>query len=391
MSAFILAAVWLAVTLVGVATLSSLERRGRLATRFARPVLVPPRAVWGGGPMHPPSRALTARLLAGGARIVRQRTRVADHRLVLRGAARAAGLVSLGTGLAMLPIVSTWGGQMGPVLVPLDLEHGLAAIVLVLGFQAFARTTQGLSERSPWSRMGAARQSSRAIASVALLAIVLAPIALDAGSLRLHALVVDQSRPLEALLHLATTLAPESAATLERVAPPAWNLFVQPITALLFLPALALWIASPRVDDPATGAIDVVGAGLDADPIDLYWTRFDARLSAVFGAGLFVTLFLGAGHVPFFEPLTLAARLQPYYGEAVPALLVTLIGLSSFVAKLAVVLALTNRLARSAARARDDRNLQLVIRRLMPLAWANLLLVAGVTLWIERWLAGGAQ
>ena len=389
MSAVVLAMVWLSVTLAGVAALSSLERRGRVATRLARPVLAPPRASWGGDPVHPPSRALTARLLAGIARIVRQRTRVTDHRLALRGAARAAGLVSLGLGLAMLPILSTWGGQIGPVLVPLDLEHGLAAIVLVLGFQAFARTTQGLSERSPWSRMGAARQSSRAIASVALLAIVLAPLALDAGSLRLHALVVDQARPLEALLHLATSLRPESAAAFERFAPPAWNLFAQPITAALFLPALALWIASPRVDDPATGAIDAVGAGLDADPIDLYWTRFDARLSAVFGAGLFVTLFLGAGHVPFFEPLSLAARLQPYYGEAVPALLVTTIGLASFVGKLLVVLAFTNRLARSAASARDDRNLQMVIRRLMPLAWANLLLVAGIALWLERWLAGG--
>ena len=390
MSALLLAVVWLAVTLLGVATLSALERRGRIATRVERPVLAPPRAVWGGDPLHPASRALTARVLADFARAVRQRTRVADHRLLLRAAARAAGVVSLGVGLAMLPVVSTWGGRVGPVLVPLDLEHGLAAIVLVLGLQAFARTTQGLSERSPWSRMGAARQASRAIASVALLAIVLAPLALDAGSLRLHAVAVDQARPLEVLLRGAVSIWPEAAATIEAFAPPAWNLFVQPITALLFLPALALWIASPRVDDPATGAIDVVGAGLDADPIDLYWTRFDARLSAVFGAGLFVTLFLGAGHVPYFDPLALVGRLHPYLGEAVPSLIVTVIGLASFVTKLLLVLAFTNRLARSAARTRDDRNLQRVIRRLMPLAWANLLLVAALSLWAERWLAGGA-
>ncbi len=389
MSALLLSLAWLGVALLGLVWLAALERRGRLATRLARPLLVPPRALWGGGPLHPPSRALTARALAGLARLARARTRVEDHRLMLRTAARVLGALVLAIGLALLPVVSTWGGAAGPVLVLLDLEHGLAAIVLVLAFQAFSRTIQGLSERSPWSRLGAARQSSRAIASVALLAIVLAPIALDAGSLRLHAIAVDQARPFDLLIHAVASLDAGWGVALARLSPPAWNLFVQPITALLFLPAMMLWTASPRVDDPVTGSVDVVGAGLDADPQDLYWTRLEARASSVLAAGLFVTLFLGAGGIPFFDPHAFVARLSPFFGEGVPAALVTLLGLGSFVAKLLVALAISNGLARSLARARDDRSLQLAMRRLMPLAWANLMLVAALTLWAERLLAGG--
>jgi len=70
---------------------------------------------------------------------------------------------------------------------------------------------------------------------------------------------------------------------------------------------------------------------------------------------------------------------------------VTTMFLGSFVMKMLVVLAFSARLARIMASARDDRALRLATRRLMPLAWANLLLVAALSLWFERLAAGGAS
>jgi NADH:ubiquinone oxidoreductase subunit H len=383
-SALLLAVVWWGVALVGIVMLAVFERRGRLATRLTRPVLAPPRSLWGGDSLLPPARSLTVRSLAGFARLIRSRTRIRDDRLGLRRVARGLGVLTLALGFALLPILPS------PSPVLLDLEHGLIAIVLFLVLQAFARTILGLSERSAWSRLGAVQQSNRAIASVALLALVLAPIALEAGSLRLQTIVADQARPLEWLIRGLGSVDAGWGEALGRRSIPAWNLFVQPITALLFLPAMGLWTLSPRVDDPSTGSIELAGSGLDADSRDLYWTRLEARAVSVLGAGLFVTLFLGAGDIPFLNVAELIAGLTPYFGDGLPRALGPLLGLGSFVFKLLIMLALSTRVARSLARARDDRSLQLTLRRLVPLAWANLLLVAALAIWIEGRLSGGA-
>ena len=389
MTAF-LVLVWLIVGMVGLASVAAFERSSRTRARPDRPELAPPRAVWGGGPLHPPSRAATARALAGFARLVRRRTRVVDHRRGLRRLSRMLGCGALVLGLAMLPIAGTWGGAAGPPLLLLDLEGGLIGLLLVFLAMAFARIAIGLSERSGWSRMGAARQASRAITGTALLVLASIPLAIDAASLRLHDLVIDQQQAIWPLAGLARLLGPEAVASLEAWPIPAWNLFTQPLTALLFAAAISLWVSSPRVDDPAAGLVGVAGLGLDGDSTELYWIRAESRLAVVFAGGLFVTLFLGAGGLPLLDPLALADRAAPFLGRGVPEALLTLLYVGAFLAKLVTVLFLGSRLSRMTATSRDDRSLRLATRRLLPVAWANLLLVAAIALWLDGLSGVGA-
>ena len=374
---------WMTVAIIGLVSLSAFERSGRSRPRLDRPELAPPRAVWGGGPLHPPSRAATARALAGFARLVRRRTRVVDHRRGLRRLSRLLGCGSLVLGLALLPIAGTWGGADGPPLLLLDLDGGLIALLLVLLAMAFARIAIGLSERSAWSRMGAARQASRAIAGTALLVLASMPLAIDAGSLRLHDLVVDQQRTLWPVAGMAKLFGPDVVATLEAWPVPAWHLFTQPLTAVLFAAAITLWISSPRVDVPGAGLVGVAGYGLDGDATEHYWIRVESRLAAVFAAGLFVSLFLGAGSLPLFDPALLVDQAEPFLGRGVPEAMVTLVHVGVFAGKLVFVLFLGTRVARLSAASRDDRSLRLATRRLLPVAWANLLLVAAIALWLE--------
>lgn len=383
MTTVLLVVVWLGVAMVGLGSVAVFERSSRSRPRPDRPELAPPRAVWGGGPLHPPSRSVTARALAGFARLVRRRTRVVEHRRGLRRLSRALGCGALVLGLAMLPIAGTWGGAAGPPLLLLDLEDGLVAIVLVLLALAFARSAIGLSERSTWSRIGAARQTSRAIAGTALLVLATMPLAIDAASLRLHDLVLDQQRTLWPVAGLARLFGPDRVAGLDAWTIPAWNLFTQPLTAALFAAAISLWVNSPRADLPGTGGVGVAGLGLDGDSTELYWIRVEARLAEVFAAGLFVTLFLGAGGLPLFDPAGLVDRAAPFLGRGVPEALVTLLYVGVFAGKLVTVIFLASRVSRMSASSRDDRSLRLATRRLLPLAWANLLLVAAITLWLE--------
>ncbi len=386
-SAFIVV-VWLGVALIGLASVAVFERGSRTRARPDRPELAPPRALWGGGPLRPPSHAATARALAGFARLVRRRTRVVDHRRGLRRLSRALGCGALVLGFGLLPIAGTWGGAAGPPLLLLDLENGLVAILLVLLALAFARIAIGLSERSAWSRIGAARQASRAIAGTALLVLSAMPLAIDAASLRIHDLVLDQQHSLWPVAGLARLFGPDVVARLEAWPVPAWNLFTQPLTAVLFAAAISLWVASPRADVPAAGAVGVAGLGLDGDATELYWIRVEARLASVFAAGLFVTLFLGAGGLPLLDPQGLVERAVPFVGRGVPEALVTLLHVAVFAGKLVLVLFLGAWVARTTATSRDDRSLRLATRRLLPVAWANLLLVAAIALWLEGLGAG---
>jgi len=382
MTALVLTVVWLGVVSMALVACAVLERRARLVPRPDRPELLPPRRFWGGAPETPPAGALSARALAGFARIVRSQSVISDHRPGLRLLGRLGACVSLAVGLALVPFAGTWGGgAMDAPLLLLDLHHGLAAIGFLLLMTGFSRIAVGLSERNAWSRLGSARQASRSIASLSLVTLVLAPLAIGSGSLRLHDIVLDQQLSIAPIAWLLESLGSELAESLRAWPIPAWNVFTQPLTAILFVPAMGLLLGSPQISDPTSGATQTAGLGIDADPIDAYWSKLDARLSLVLVSALFVTLFLGAGSLPFFDPARLVERLTPFVGETLPTLLTTGLYTGIFLAKCLLVLITAARMKRIAAVARLDREIQFATRRLIPLAWANLLLVAASTLW----------
>jgi NADH:ubiquinone oxidoreductase subunit H len=391
MTAMLLTIVWLGIVSIALVGCAVIERNARLVSRPDRPELDPPRAFWGKGIQAPPSRALTARALAGLARMIRAQSVVSEQRPGLRLLGRLGVCITLAVALAMVPFAGTWGGgsEDAPVVL-LDLRNGLAAIGFLLLLTSFARVAVGLSERNAWSRIASTRQASQSIAALALLTLIFAPIAISSGSLRLHEIVLHQQIPIAPVAWFLESFEGEVAKALQAWPIPAWNLFTQPLTALLFVPAMTLLLGSIRVDETTTGATFVVGMGIDADPVDGYWSRLDERLSLVLIASLFVTLFLGAGSIPFFLPARLVALLEPFAGEMLPTLLVAGLYAGSFLAKSLLVIAAVTRVKRGLARSRVDRALRVATRRLLPLAWANLLLVAATTLWISK-LAGSAE
>ncbi len=385
MMAFVVSFVWCATVCAMLAACAVLERRARLVPRADRPEWLPPRAPWGGERRAPTAHALAARGLAGFARLVRSRTRVEGERRWLRRTGQLGGCLALAVGLAMIPFASigrsTVDASAAPIsLAPLDLDGGLLAILASLLFVCFARVVVGLSERNLWSRLSGVRQASRAVAALALLVLVLAPLVFTTGSLRLQDIVAHQQGTIVPLAWLADTVGRDAITGPAAFRWPAWNLFVQPLTALLFGPALVLMLGDPRIDTPASGAVAVAGIGLDADVRDLYWFRLETRLVSLFGSALFVALFLGAGAIPFVTLDDLTSRLAPFVGIGFATGLFVLGQLASFAAKWLATLALASYARRAIASGRDDQSIRLATRRLLPLAWANLLLVASLTL-----------
>jgi len=410
-----LAVAWFAAISLALVAWAAIERRQRVARTAERPELAPPRALWGGGVVHPPSRSMLARALAAGARLVRSRTRVRDRAHGLRAAARAVACVALASALALVPFSGTFGGRAGGTpLVVVDLQPGLAALVFFLLLAALASVAVGLVEDSAFARLACVRLAGRVLALAGTLAVVLAPLALATGSLRLHAIVLAQEGLFSPLAVVSAWLADGAAlarssgladvsadalaagsggslrAALERAVWPAWHVFRQPLTALLFVPVVGLLVRRPLALDPIGGGVRLSAFGHDDDPHELYWARIEERLAMVLFAALFVALFLGAGAIPFVSTSALVAPLAPFFGEGLPAILAAGVALGVFLLKLALVLALVARMTRRMATLRDDQWIRLVTRRLLPLAWANLLLVAGATLLVDVARKGGA-
>lgn len=390
-----LAFAWFAVISLALVAAAAVERRQRVVSQADRPELAPRRALWGGGPLHPPGRSMLVRALASGSRIVRARTRVTDRSEGLRFAARAVACTALASALSLVPFAGRVGGAPGGApLVVVDLEHGLVALILFVLLAAMAEVAIGLAEAGVFARLACLRIAGRILALVGTLAIVLAPLALASGSLRLHAIVLEQQGSIAPLSLVAALLEDGASSPLGRflAAPiwPAWHLFRQPLTALLFVPVLGLLLRRPLALDPIGGGVRLAAFGHDDDPGELYWARIEERLAGVLCAALFVALFLGAGAIPFLPTDRIVAPLIPFFGEGLPAILGAGLETGVFFAKLVLVLVLFARSARSMAGLRDDQWIRLVTRRILPLAWANLLLVFATTLLLETAGKGAA-
>jgi NADH-quinone oxidoreductase subunit H len=376
-----LAFVWTAFVALAWVGCATIERRGRLRERPDRPELAPLKAVWGSGFERPPSVHLGARALAEAARLVRSTSSVVDRATTLRRCAQVVSCASLASALALVPFAGTWGGGAeGRPLVTLDLRNGLAALVFLLLLANMAQVAVGLADRSAWSRLGSVRLASRSLGGVGLLLLVLAPLPLATGSLRLHDLVMAQQGSFAPLSWLSSPVGAQFLDVVQGWRFPDWNLFAQPLTALLFVPVLAGLTRRPWIHDTTAGSMATIGFGLDSDPIDLHWSQFEARLARILAAALFVALFLGGGGIPFVAPSMLVDRLAPFVGTGLPSLLGVMVELGVFFAKWMLVFAIASGLRRATAIVREDQWLAILTRRLFPLAWANLLLMSAITL-----------
>ena len=377
----VLALLCFGVVVSGLCGIALIERATRLSGVRERPDIRAPRAAWGGELVPPPAHYAMARALASAARQARGRTFVEDASTSLRRFSRVLALLATSSAIAIVPFASRWHGQAGGrALVAVDLDYGLGVIVFLILLAGLAQAATGLAERSLWARLGALRIAGQSLIGVALLLWVLAPLVLATASLRPHDLVLDQQGTFAPLAFLSDRFIGAAATTLEAFRLPNWFVFRQPLTALLIVPTLGLLLQRYSVHVAMHDTSGMSGIGLDSDPSDVYWRGLESRLASLLAAVFFVAFFLGAGSIPYFDPTASLETARATIGVGVPAALWLLVEAGVFVAKVGVVLHLGSLLRRSTGRARTDQSLRTMTRRLIPLAWANLLLVSAVSM-----------
>jgi NADH:ubiquinone oxidoreductase subunit H len=384
-----LAGVSFALVLVALYGAAAIERSSRLAGVQDRPELQAPKRVWGGEREYPPAHYAAVRGVAAVARLARGRTFVADASSALRRSSRVLSLVATASALSILPFAGTWGASVaGRPLVVVDLDYGLGVLVFLILISGLAQAATGLAERSLWARLAALRVAGQSLIGVALLLLVLAPLVLATSSLRPFDFVLYQQGSFAPLALLGDEFMGFRVAGLEAFRLPNWFLFRQPLTAILVVPTLGLLLQRHSVYGGSNNTSGMSGFGLDSDPGDLYWMGLESRLSAILAGAIFVAFFLGGSAIPYFDPAPLLERAAPLLGQGFPAFLLAVLQFSIFGVKLLAVLALASLLRRSTGRARTDQSLRTMTRRLIPLAWANLLLLSALSLLSDPVLEG---
>jgi NADH:ubiquinone oxidoreductase subunit H len=381
MISVVLAVVSFFAVMIALCGVAVIERTSRISGVGHRRDIQPPMSEWGTQRLRAPGHYAAARGLASAARLVRAQTVVEDASAPLRRSSRTLSLLATASALSIVPFAGTWGGVgTGRPLVAVDLEYGLGILVFLILLSGLAQAATGLAERSLWARLGALRIAGQSLIGVALLLLVLAPLVLATSSLRPHDIVLVQQGTFAPLDFLGGRFMGVSLSALDAFRLPNWFVLRQPLTAILIVPTLGLLLQRYSVYDTMNNTSGMSGFGLDSDPSDRYWTGIESRLSSILAAAIFVSLFLGAGAIPYFEPSGILDRAQSLLGVGVPSALLFVFEASVFVAKVLVVLCLASLLRRTAGRARTDQSLETMTRRLIPLAWANLLLLSALSL-----------
>ena len=387
---FALAMGWLLVLGICFGSIAAFERRARLHPVRERARSAFPRAAWGSDRERPPSDSALVRALAFFARLARRSAPVRRESRVLALAARVLSLAALASGLALLPLASGWmdappasasfAAQVAQPLVLFSSDAGLALLAFLILVSGLAHTVAGLAEEGEWARLAAVRVVGCALSGTSLLLLVLAPLAIATGSLDLAEMNRAQAGAFPLLGGRVGMLPAWLQPMAEQLRLPNWHVVRQPLTAAIAVPTFALLLSRSFVIDGRGHSPGLAGYGLDADPSLLYWARLEGRVAEVLAAALFVVLFLGGSGLPFEVVARALSAGHAALGSGLPALIFFLFELGVFTAKLLFVLLSVQLLRRTMGSLRIDQHFETVTRRLLPLAWANLLLMAALSL-----------
>lgn len=279
--------------------------------------------------------------------------------------------------VAMVPALSTVcavpfgayldeAGRVVPlILAPVDV--GLLAVFALGSLGVYALILAGWASNSKYPFLGGVRASAQLISYELSLTLSVLPVFLwvnapgGEGTLSLARVVEFQSQP--------------------GLIGGAWFIFLMPVSAVVFL--VSLFAETNRLPfDMAEGEADLVG-GFHTEYGSLKWGLFFVAEYGhmMVGSGVFILLFLGGWNPLPWVPL---AKLAGWLGLAGYPIVVGLLSIAIFVAKVLAFIFLFMWVRWTVPRFRYDQVMQLGWQKLLPLALGNLIVYALVIAWLQH-------
>ena len=252
---------------------------------------------------------------------------------------------------AVIPVgdrIALFGHEIN--IMAADISIGILFFLALAPLEVVAMSMAGWGSGSKYPLLGALRAGAQLLSYEVVLGFAVLCVVVVAGSLRGPAIVENQSGWLLGFL-------------------PNWNLFRQPLTALLFL--IAMIAESNRLPFDLPEAEPELVGGYHTEYSSMKFSLFFMAeyASMVALSGLFTTLFLGGWTLPWMS-----------VGGPVPTVWVSLLGVCVFLTKTAALLFFFIWLRWTLPRLRFQDLMKLSWRWLIPVALLNLVAVALLSL-----------
>lgn len=272
--------------------------------------------------------------------------------------------------LAMIPAlvafsVIPFGGDLhiGSYVIPLQVSNAQAGILILLAIGSlgvYGTLVAGWSSNNKFAVLGALRAASQMISYEAVMGLSLVSILLIYGTTELSSIVQMQSSGWEGPV-------------------PKWGLFMQPVSALLFL--VTIFAETNRLPfDLPEGESELV-AGYHTEYGGLKFASFMLAeyIHMITLSALVVTLFLGGYHLAWLEGIV-----QGSLSENVLTFVLPLTQVFIFCAKVFLMLCFFIWIRFTLPRFRYDQLMTLGWTFLLPIAILNLLVTAMVLYWLTN-------
>jgi len=264
----------------------------------------------------------------------------------------------------LFPGLADWFGDRSYPMQLARLDAGLLIVFAFGGITVIGAMLAGWSSSNKFSLLGALRAGSQMISYELILGLTLLGLIVVYGTVDLDAIVRQQSGTVLGVL-------------------PAWGIVYQPFAAVLFLTAAIAENKRIPFDLPEAESELIAGYFTEYSAMKMGLFMFAEFIEIAIIGALFTTLFLGGYNLPY---MTDAGFVFPGgYALALPHVVVVLLQLGTFLAKVLVVCSFQILIRWSLPRFRYDQVLIFAWKFMFPLALANLIVTA-----IAVWLLTGA-
>lgn len=245
--------------------------------------------------------------------------------------------------------------------IPLQIANinvGILYIFAIAGTGIVGAAIAGYSSDNKYSLLGGLRAASQMVSYEVTLGLTLVGCFMVYGTLLIDGMVAWQ---------------------IEHV----WGFVVQPLALILFFFASIAEMKRVPFDAPEGESEIVAGYFLEYSSMKFLMFMTGEFVEHVVASGLVVTLFFGGYHLPFLGEQ--GFMLGEYLGFDIPLphIVVVLIGVVVFVAKMAVVMFLQLQVRWTLPRFRYDQTMQLCWKIILPLSLANILVTGVVILLLQ--------
>ena len=273
-------------------------------------------------------------------------------------------------------------GETTVSLVAADIDWGLLYVFALGSLATYGAVLAGWASNNNWSMLGGVRASAQMISYEVTMGLSVVGVFMVFGTLKLTDMAIAQDSTIRLLGFVEAfgwAVLPEWALRFPFTLPN-WGIVLQPLGFVMFLTCVMAENKRPPFDLPEAESELIAGYFTEYSGMRFGLFYMAEFIEVVVIAGLMVALFLGGWALPWLSTETIIGAISPMLGEAVATILCMLLHVTTFIAKLVVMIWLQMLIRWSLPRFRYDQVMDLCWKVMLPLSIANIFATAALLL-----------